>query len=159
MAVSVDGYRRRFGYEDWADREVLAGLRTMDPLTERSRRWLGHIVGTQEVWLDRLKGEGLVSDAWPDLGLEEMEGRLEGLRGAWGMYLDGLGESGLSGEVGYRTSKGEAWSSGVGDILEHVLLHGAYHRGQIASEVRREGGEPASTDYIFAVRGGWFEGA
>jgi len=42
----------------------------------------------------------------------------------------------------------------VGDILTHVLLHSAYHRGQIAVDLRAAGLTPAYTDYIHAVRQG-----
>jgi uncharacterized damage-inducible protein DinB len=34
----------------------------------------------------------------------------------------------------------------------HVVLHGGYHRGQIASELRAAGFTPAYTDYVEAVR-------
>jgi uncharacterized damage-inducible protein DinB len=40
----------------------------------------------------------------------------------------------------------------VEEILTHVTIHSAYHRGQIASDVRSAGLEPAYTDYIHAVR-------
>ena len=43
------------------------------------------------------------------------------------------------------------------DILAHVVLHSAYHRGQIAAAVRAGGGEPAYTDMIHAVRQGLVE--
>jgi uncharacterized damage-inducible protein DinB len=33
-----------------------------------------------------------------------------------------------------------------------VLLHGSYHRGQIASAVRAAGGTPAYSDFIHASR-------
>ena len=36
----------------------------------------------------------------------------------------------------------------------HVLMHSAYHRGQIALEMRAAGMEPAYTDFIQAVRQG-----
>ena len=39
----------------------------------------------------------------------------------------------------------------------HVVIHSAYHRGQIASDVRASGGVPAYTDYIHAVRQGLIE--
>jgi DinB family len=34
----------------------------------------------------------------------------------------------------------------------HVVMHGTYHRGQIAAEVRAAGGAPEYTDFIHAVR-------
>ena len=38
------------------------------------------------------------------------------------------------------------------DLLHHVAMHGMYHRGQVAQDVRRQGGEPVSTDLIFYLR-------
>jgi uncharacterized damage-inducible protein DinB len=57
--------------------------------------------------------------------------------------------------VTYTNSKGEVWTSGVEDILTHVTIHSAYHRGQIASDLRAEGHTPAYTDFIHAVRQGF----
>ena len=54
-------------------------------------------------------------------------------------------------EAKYRLEN-ELWSSRVGDILMHVLFHSAYHRGQIALQMRASGVAPAYTDYIHAVR-------
>ena len=62
-----------------------------------------------------------------------------------------------SGFGSYTNSKGELWENRVLDVLSHVLLHSAYHRGQIALEIRRSGSAPAYTDYIHAVRQGLLE--
>jgi uncharacterized damage-inducible protein DinB len=35
-----------------------------------------------------------------------------------------------------------------------VVIHSAYHRGQIAADVRAAGHEPAYTDFIHATRTG-----
>ena len=40
------------------------------------------------------------------------------------------------------------------DVLTHVVTDSAYHRGQVASELRAGGFEPAYTDFIHAVRQG-----
>jgi uncharacterized damage-inducible protein DinB len=47
--------------------------------------------------------------------------------------------------------------SAVQDVLTHVVLHSAYHRGQIASLMRAGGAVPAYTDFIHAVRQGFVE--
>jgi uncharacterized damage-inducible protein DinB len=54
--------------------------------------------------------------------------------------------------VGYTNSKGEPWTNTVEEILTHVVIHSTYHRGQIASDLRNAGLEPAYTDYIHALR-------
>ena len=67
--------------------------------------------------------------------------------------LDGLDEAALARNVHYTNSAGLEFDSTVGDILLHVALHGAYHRGQIALLVRAGGSAPAPTDYIQFTRG------
>ncbi len=52
----------------------------------------------------------------------------------------------------YRNTAGKEFTTALEDILLHVFLHGAYHRGQIAALVREGGDEPKPTDYIQWVR-------
>jgi uncharacterized damage-inducible protein DinB len=54
----------------------------------------------------------------------------------------------------YTNSKGEPWESQVDDILTHLVVHGGYHRGQIAAELRAHGVAPPYTDFIQATRTG-----
>ena len=58
----------------------------------------------------------------------------------------------MSRQISYVNSKGESWSSQVDDVLLHVITHSAYHRGQIASDMRAAGLTPAYTDFIYAIR-------
>jgi len=69
-------------------------------------------------------------------------------------WMRTLHEEDLSRRVDYTNSQGERWSNTIEDILTHVVLHGTYHRGQIATIVRQSGETPAYTDYIHAVRQG-----
>jgi uncharacterized damage-inducible protein DinB len=55
--------------------------------------------------------------------------------------------------ITYRNSAGDEYTSTLEDILTHVSLHGAYHRGQIAASVRAAGDTPTATDYIAFARG------
>ena len=94
---------------------------------------------------------------WPDLDLATCGEEIVRLTADWMQWLEGLDGDGLTDGVAYRNSKGEFWTSTVGDILTHVALHGGYHRGQIAAAVREAGGTPAYTDFIHAVRTGLVE--
>ncbi len=59
--------------------------------------------------------------------------------------------------VNYKNSKGENWRSLEDDIVQHVIMHSAYHRGQIATDMRAAGFTPAYTDFIHALRQGLVE--
>ena len=90
------------------------------------------------------------------LGLEDCGERLAELSRRWPDYLDNELQS-LDERVAYTNSKGEAWTSTVEEILTHVTMHSAYHRGQIAADVRAAGMVPAYTDYIHSVRQGYVQ--
>ena len=67
-------------------------------------------------------------------------------------YFDKLADAGLSTIVRYKNTKGDEYVNSVLDMLTHVVIHGAYHRGQIARIIGRAGGQTPNTDYIAYVR-------
>lgn len=156
MPADLDWYARLLRYDAWANRETLASLRG-DAAPAPALRWMGHIVGSGERWLARLEDEPPSLPVWPDLDLDECAAGVARLAERWARYLQGLTTADLEEGVGYRNSRGEHWTSTVGDILTHVTVHGAYHRAQIAAAVRESGREPAYTDFIHAARQGLVE--
>jgi uncharacterized damage-inducible protein DinB len=152
----MDRFRRMFEHAAWANATTLAALED-GPAPEKARAWLAHLVGAERLWLARLQHEPATMPVWPDLDLAACALEFPALAAAWREYLDTLDDETLEDGVGYRNSKGEFWTSTVGDILTHVLLHAHYHRGQIASAQRDAGGTPAYPDYIHAVRSGLIE--
>jgi len=145
-------FRQLFLYDAWANREVLDSFRRAGSPPERSLKLISHIVGTECVWFSRLNREKPPLAVWPELSLEECEQYARELPKTWSAYLDRFDENELAEKVTYRNSKGESWTDTVGDILMHVIMHSAYHRGQIASDMRAGGHVPAYTDFIHAVR-------
>jgi uncharacterized damage-inducible protein DinB len=143
--------RRLLRYDMWANRETLRSL-GRSPAPAKSLRWMAHIVGAELLWLARLRGEPPMMPVWPELDLQDCAGGLDDLSRLWADYLRGDKSVRLSETISYTNSKGEAWTNTVEDILIHVTTHSAYHRGQIASDLRSAGSEPAYTDYIHAVR-------
>jgi uncharacterized damage-inducible protein DinB len=145
---------RLMRYDLWANRQTLDSLR-QGPPPPRSLRWMGHIVGAELLWLARLREESAPLPVWPDLSLDVCATHLSQLSERWLEYLTEVDPERLDQQVRYTNSKGEPWSSRVEDILTHVTIHSAYHRGQIASDLRAAGHAPAYTDFIHAVRQGF----
>ena len=145
---------RLFAYDAWANRETLASLEAADPPPAIAVERMGHVLGAERLWLARLQGARSPMAVWPELSLADCACEAAALEAAWQEYLGGLSEEGLARRVSYVNSRGEPWESAAGDILQHVVMHSVYHRGQIASDLRAAGFEPAYTDFIHAVRQG-----
>ena len=97
---------------------------------------MGHIIGAEFLWIARIGARPSPMPVWPDLSPEECGVRLRELST---LLPDALGDAdsvALSRPVRYTNTKGEAWTSTVEEILVHVTIHSAYHRGQIASDMR-----------------------
>jgi uncharacterized damage-inducible protein DinB len=148
----LDYFRRQFAYDLWANREVLSVLRTNRDA--RSLQLLAHILSAEQLWLERLKQHPQTLPVWPEFDLDQCERQADALDYSWGEYLGVIPPSHLSQTISYKNSKGESWTSTVQDVLTHVVMHSAYHRGQIASHMRGSGDTPAYTDFIHAVRQG-----
>jgi uncharacterized damage-inducible protein DinB len=149
---TVDYLHRLFAYDDWANREVLAALRSAVNPPARSLKLIAHVLSAGGLWLARINQEKPSLPVWPELTLAQCEAEAYKLGISWSSYLDDREESGLSRQIKYVNSKGESWTSQVDDILLHVITHSAYHRGQIASDMRAAALTPAYTDLIHAVR-------
>ncbi len=70
----------------------------------------------------------------------------------WKMFLDHLPPERFQETVSYKTTAGESFETAIGDILSHVIIHGGYHRGQIATLLRLQDEAAAVTDFIAYVR-------
>lgn len=141
-----------FNSDEWANLEVLRVLKTS--ATERSQKLLAHILSAERLWLERLQGKPPGRAVWPELGLDQCEKEIKDLAAEWKRRLQ---NADLDREAHYKNSKGEPWTSREEDILLHVITHSAYHRGQIAADLRAAGVQPAYTDFIHGVRQGMFE--
>ena len=131
-----------FAHLAWADEHVLQSLRDAGDDASHAEELFAHILGSEMVWVSRILGRQTDVPVWPVLSLEECAALAARVRGEYERLLSGLDEQG-----------GFEFDSKVEDILLHVALHGAYHRGQIALLVRGAGSTPAPTDYIAFVRG------
>ena len=150
----LDYFRRMFTYDDWANREMIASLRKNECASHFVLKVMSHIISTERVWLARLESRPN-PEVWPEWTLDETDHQRAA--GEWQQYLDALTPAKLEEEISYTNTKGEQFRSMIQDVITHVLTHSAYHRGQIASDLRASGGTPPYTDFIHAVRQGYVD--
>jgi uncharacterized damage-inducible protein DinB len=154
-----------FTYDAWANRETFAAIRsscgggaaTRSAADERlaaarALKAMAHIVAAEVLWYERSRHTEHPVVVWPELTLDECAAQIERISELWRTFVHGISETTLRTVIPYFNSKGEPWQNTVEHILMHVVMHSAYHRGQIAAHVRACGHTPAYTDYIQYVR-------
>jgi uncharacterized damage-inducible protein DinB len=147
--------RRLFKYDRWANRQVAEALAKSVSAPPKSVKWMAHIVGSEAMWLARLTRQTAPLPIWPEFLAADLLRELDVVDRAWQQFVDGLHDVTVGSTCEYANSKGELFASAVGDLLTHVVMHSAYHRGQIAADMRAAGLEPVYTDFIHAARQGY----
>jgi uncharacterized damage-inducible protein DinB len=137
----------------WADAEALRCLQETRGADDRALTIYSHVVAAEAVWLARIAGRRADVAIWPTLTLDEAAALARRNADELASLLASSNDDTLDAEIVYRNSSGTEFRSTIEDILLHVALHGAYHRGQVSLLVRSGGGEPVPTDYIAFVRG------
>lgn len=123
------------------------------------RDTLGHVYGADHVWWERWSGR-------TPTGLPPVAqfADVASLRAAWSAleqqvrpFVLGLGAEGLARPLTYRGFNGQLATVTFAQMLQHVVNHGSYHRGQVTTLLRQLGMPPGkSMDLIafYRERGG-----
>jgi len=142
-------FRKIHEYNYWANKAVLKALTEMNPPEPKGLKLLGHIIFAMDVWLARVKQEDLArfTDPWIPYTLDECRGKVEKLHQGWIEFLEGLKPEDLPRKVSYTNTKGQRYECAIQDVIIHVVDHGTYHRGQMATAIHQGGGKGASTGF------------
>ena len=152
--MNVQDLQTMLDYHYWARDRLLAALEPLTP--EQYTRDLGssfksiretvtHVYAAEWAWHERWQGRSpdalLPPDLFPDLAA---------LRTAWAehetkmrAFVANLGEGGTDRIIEYKLLSGHAGASPVWQMLQHVVNHASYHRGQVTTMLRQIGAAPA----------------
>jgi uncharacterized damage-inducible protein DinB len=157
--MDLETIRELFGYNRWANARSLEASSKVSPedFTKEVggsfaslRGTLAHMYGAEWIWLERWRGTSPASlpfsldfpdvatirTRWLDVEREQRE------------FLDFLDADRLSQVISYVNLKGQSFAYPLGRLLQHVVNHSTYHRGQIATLLRQLGATPISTDLL-----------
>jgi uncharacterized damage-inducible protein DinB len=150
-------------YHYWARDRVLDAAEKLTPdqfgrdlgSSFRSvRETLAHIYAAEWAWCSRWNG--VSPTAFP----ADSPADVAAIRAKWGALesnvravLDRMGEQGLDRAIEYRMLNGDARQSIFWHMLQHVVNHASYHRGQVTTMLRQLGAAPPqSMDLITFYR-------
>ena len=91
---------------------------------------------------------------WPEPSASAARDLAREAAGAYATYVAGVSEEILGQPLAYRNQAGQAFVSTPAEILTHMLMHAASHRGDVLAAVGRAGGAAPDVDYIAWVRAG-----
>jgi uncharacterized damage-inducible protein DinB len=149
-----------FDYHVWANEKLLQHLRSLprevftnkvDSVFPTIAETLGHILAVDELWFSRIKGENLQQIVTKQLNtLEETIKVFTGLYNEIKHFL--VHTENHEKIVIYKNTKGDQFSNKISEIVQHIVNHGTYHRGNISAMIRQMGYEGISADYIGFLR-------
>lgn len=143
---------RLLDYDRWANEEILATLRNTTDPPERALTIFAHVAAVHRLFLSRiLNGDPVV--VWPAPDLDETQ---RALAGAYVQWKEVLSEKNPDEKIDYVNTQGVRWHSRIDDIITHIAIHSAYHRGQVAILLGTAGTQPPLTDFVHATRADLF---
>ncbi len=162
--MDLQDLRTLLDYHYWARDRVLdaASALTADQFTRNLgssfgsvRDTLVHLYSAEWAWYSRWQGTSptamLPMDQFPDIASIRQpwmahEARIRA-------FLESLGESGITRVFEYKLLSGQSGSSVFSQMLQHLVNHASYHRGQVTTLLRQLGAAPArSMDMIAFYR-------
>ena len=147
-------------YTAWATARLLAALTPLTP-EELDRDLhsshggiagtLEHLYGADLIWTARLRGQPALTFAdLPELpALEVLDVQWTALQAGRRALVSGLKAEQT---IAYSNLRGEVQHSTVGEVVRHVVNHGAHHRGQIVTMLRQLKHVAPNTDLIAYYR-------
>ena len=109
------------------------------------RDTVAHICDAESIWLRRWRGEQPQGFQNPDRMANLAAAREEwtALEREMREMVETLGPEGVERVIEYQDFRGAARSDVFWQMLQHVVNHASYHRGQVTTMLRQIGAKPA----------------
>jgi len=153
-----------FSYDDWANKKLLTTvsqleneefIRDLSSSFKSIRDTMVHIIGAEELWLSRWRGEQgrtlLNPDDFPTYS--SLADRWDDYRNQINSFILSLTEENLTLEISYKNLKGIPYSLELWKQMLHVANHSSFHRGQVVTMLRQLKKQPPSLDLISYYNG------
>jgi len=162
--MNTSDIRNLYAYNKWANHRIMDACRPLD--TTHFTRNLGnsfgsirdtlaHILGAEWVWLERWQHRSPkqlpIADTFPDIAT--IDRRWQEIERGQNAFLEKLTDTQLEQRIAYTNFKGERWEYSLGQMMQHLVNHSTYHRGQVITMLRQLGGKAISTDYLLYFDG------
>jgi uncharacterized damage-inducible protein DinB len=153
-----------YEFNSWANTRTLQSVESLSPADYA--RDLGsshggvhgtlvHTMGAEDIWLKRWQGESPARfySAADFPTFKEVRERWAALDASLLTFVRYLAaDADAQRIVDYRDLKGNPYSQPLWQLMQHLVNHSTYHRGQVVTMLRQLGATPASTDLVAFYR-------
>jgi uncharacterized damage-inducible protein DinB len=109
-----------------------------------------HMVAVDRLWFERIKGsKEAVQEEKTMNTTEAVSEEMTKLYREMRTYLQTMDHNYV---VSYSNSRKEMFQNTLTDLIQHLVNHGTYHRGNVTAMLHQQGHRSISTDYIYHVR-------
>ncbi len=147
----------------WADDTMFAALSQAPPDQVSQDRGssfkslfdtLSHVYRGELIWLKRVQGDkdAKLTDLESPADLSALGQAWPELHRTWTDWSRSLAVANWQEPLSFRTIQGAESQLPLWQIVLHVVNHGSYHRGQVATMLRQAGVKPPGTDLIAFYR-------
>ncbi len=151
-----------YEYNRWANGQTLHAVsqltgeqftRDFSSSYRSVRDTLTHVLSAEWIWLMRWQGMS------PKSMLSPIEyPKVELLRAKWAEvernqanFISQLTDESLEKEILYTNTNGEEWKYPLAQMMQHVVNHSTYHRGQVTTMLRQLGAEALPLDFLVFI--------
>jgi len=159
--MNVADIQHLFAYDAWANALILDCI---DSLSEEQytrplnssfpniRETMAHLVGVEWIWNRRLQGVYPTElPPWMhEADAASLRAKLKETAEERAQILES--DPDLEQAITFRDMAGNEFTQKLVHILQHIVNHSTYHRGQLTTMIRQVGVTPPRTDIIVFVR-------
>jgi uncharacterized damage-inducible protein DinB len=157
--MNAGGIRALYAYNSWANRSLWNALQllkwqdfTKDLGASHGsiRGTLVHILWGEWLWLRRWRGESPKQVFAPEEFSDwaALESQWRAVEEEQNAFLGRLTDELLLRRVSYDNLEGLRWAYSLAEMMQHLVNHSSYHRGQVAVLLRQHGQAPPATDFL-----------
>jgi len=112
-----------------------------------------HILWAEELWLERWQGHSFVEELNPNNypTSDHIKQKMENLSKSQIQLLNRYQSGDENKKISYENFQGEKWAYTLQQMVQHMTMHSAYHRGQLVTLLRQLGMKPPNTDYLMFI--------
>jgi uncharacterized damage-inducible protein DinB len=182
--MNINDIQTLYAYNRWANARLFTALEKLsqaqftEPVQSSFpsiRDTVFHIVAAEWLWLKRWQGKSprstlpdpdLSPATWNTLSpggvpsIEEpaalpvMKSFADTVEQERREFLRGLSEDALQAPLQFSDMAGTLYAEPLVQLMQHLVNHGTYHRGQVTTMLRQLGADPVALDMLYFFREG-----